>query len=103
MPPGPAAPAGGAAAQAGQQGQQGELASLWGNAQVGTGEGGPGCERALLLHPCHRSCDPAAVLALLALGAALPPHHLIPASRLQGDRNDPFGSFLSSLRLGTGF
>lgn len=47
------------------------------------------------MHKGVRSIDaPGLTQALPA--AARPP-------RLQGDRNDPFGSYLAGLRLGTGF
>ena len=95
-------PAGAAGTQGAQQ-QPGDIASLWGNAQVRR-PAAPGSPAAAC---CAAGHEPSATAAHACLRHIPVPPCLLtlpsPPPCLQGDRNDPFGSYLAGLRLGTGF
>ena len=110
-PSAPPSLAGDQAQQQQQQQQGGDLASLWGNAQVGgrrtqrlarrLGAGmAPPVLRAPQLAPSPARPGGRATPWLTR---RMPPRPALPRLCLQGDRNDPFGSYLAGLRLGTGF
>lgn len=92
-----------------QQPAAADLASLWGTAQVRAEVAGhglaPAGQHARAAPMYAGAANNRACLALKLpwrMGVSWRDLNLSHAP-LQGDRNDPFGSYLAGLRLGTGF